>query len=88
MTGGPHVLSAAVVVTTSGMPNVVAARASAATLCFSSPSGMSRTPDSRPTWWSTSTTATFSRVIGSRNLLRSLMFRSFRGLSHSFGSQV
>ncbi|WP_159064541.1 hypothetical protein [Streptomyces olivochromogenes] len=63
--GGPLMLWAAVVVTTSGMSNTVAARAGATTLCFGSPTGMSRTPDSRPTWWSTSTTAAFSRVIDS-----------------------
>jgi hypothetical protein len=47
---GPHILRAAVVVTTSGSFKTRAALAKATTLCFSSPTAISRTPLYRRTW--------------------------------------
>ena len=47
---GPHILRAAVVVTTSGSLNTCAALAKATTLCFNSAKATSRTPLYRPTW--------------------------------------
>src|ERR1700722_6243850 len=70
---GPHMLSRAVVVTTVGTFSVRIALASDTTLLLSSASGMSRTPDRRPTWWSTRTSAALSEVRGTYGVSFALM---------------
>src|SRR6266568_9541775 len=69
-----------VLVTITGTSSAFAAFASATTLCLSSGTSMSRTPVSRPIWWSTSSTAVFWRVSGSYGVTSGMTSSSVHGL--------
>jgi len=66
---GPHMLSRAVVVTTTGSFSALAALARPTTLCFKLGWDRSRTPVMRPSWWSTRMRAS---VIGRQRLIRAI----------------